>query len=339
MSSSFSTDYHDVKHSTITYTIACFLGLISAVTILGNFLTIASYFLDNSIKSNNSHIYLVNLAIADLLVGCISMPLGIAYDFNVDWLFGETFCKMRSVFDLSVLHASVFSIVLISCDRYCLVTMDMRYITKHSRKQALFKCITTWILAFGITIVMVYGCPLLAVYVNIKKRASRVHAQPTTIADSYQEERIQTVFAKVTPTELEPPTTSDSSQRTYRNMLRNNVHVVAMKPTYTISGNANDHEVLREGNQVEAEMESFPNDPRDWSTIDVSQWLSWTTHRYNMVAVDVAKFHMNGKGLSFLRKEHFVSRAPSQGVVLFQDFRRRLVTAILAYSGNKTSMP
>ena len=77
------------------------------------------------------------------------------------------------------------------------------------------------------------------------------------------------------------------------------------------------------------------SDPRLWSREDVHSWVRRTSLDHNMTAVDdviADRFPMNGKALCLMatKPEMFLRRVPCGGLVLFNDFRSRLLNALAA---------
>ncbi|XP_067660514.1 histamine H3 receptor-like [Haliotis asinina] len=124
----------------------CVLILLGVV---GNLLVIISYFKDKQLQTVHN-LYILNLAIADLFIGAISM---IFYaDFTLkswNWVFGRVFCKMWCVNDYTMCLMSVLLILLLSLDRVILLRNGAEYIVKETKKVALVKIGIAWVIAFG----------------------------------------------------------------------------------------------------------------------------------------------------------------------------------------------
>ncbi|XP_043255061.1 gonadotropin-releasing hormone II receptor [Colletes gigas] len=64
------------------------------------------------------HIMLMHLAIADLLVTFLMMPLEIGWAITVSWKAGDAMCRIMAFFRVFGLYLSSFILVCISMDRY-----------------------------------------------------------------------------------------------------------------------------------------------------------------------------------------------------------------------------
>jgi hypothetical protein len=64
-----------------------------------------------------------------------------------EWYLGYILCKLWLVFDFVVGSASTLCIVVISYDRYQMVSKGLNYISKTTIRRAIKICIGTWIIA------------------------------------------------------------------------------------------------------------------------------------------------------------------------------------------------
>ncbi|XP_066302324.1 histamine H3 receptor-like [Branchiostoma lanceolatum] len=129
-----------------TIVLNTFFSCISAVTIAGNVLAIAVFAKDGKLRCTGD-VYILNLAVADLMVGAISMPFTIAENIVGYWPLSQTLCKAWLLVDFTACSESVLSMVLISFDRYLQIVKPHKHRAKTFRmKLVLIAC--TWILAF-----------------------------------------------------------------------------------------------------------------------------------------------------------------------------------------------
>uniref|UniRef100_H2MR18 G-protein coupled receptors family 1 profile domain-containing protein n=1 Tax=Oryzias latipes TaxID=8090 RepID=H2MR18_ORYLA len=118
------------------------------VIVLGNALVIWAFKVDKSLRRQCNY-YFLNLAISDFLVGAFCIPVYIPYILTGRWTLGRGLCKLWLVVDYLLCSASVFSIVLISYDRFLSVTRAVSYRARQSMThQAIIKMIAVWVLAF-----------------------------------------------------------------------------------------------------------------------------------------------------------------------------------------------
>uniref|UniRef100_A0A8C9R7Z2 Urotensin-2 receptor n=1 Tax=Scleropages formosus TaxID=113540 RepID=A0A8C9R7Z2_SCLFO len=91
--------------------VMCILG------VLGNIYTLVVTQSAAVHRSGSMYIYIVNLALADLLYLC-TIPFVVGTYLARDWPFGETGCRVLLSLDLLTMHASVFVLSAMSLERY-----------------------------------------------------------------------------------------------------------------------------------------------------------------------------------------------------------------------------
>lgn len=84
--------------------------------ISGNVFVIAAILLERNLQSVSNHLIL-SLAVADLLVACLVMPLGAVYEVSREWSLGPELCDMWTSSDVLCCTASILHLVAIALDR------------------------------------------------------------------------------------------------------------------------------------------------------------------------------------------------------------------------------
>nr|XP_054759284.1 5-hydroxytryptamine receptor 1D-like [Lytechinus pictus] len=125
-------------------TIPLLTSVISAVTTVGNLMVIVAYCRDHRIRSSAANLLILNLAFTDLTVGALLWPINIVWLIKDYWSFGEILCKLWLVTDYTMTAMSVFTMVLISWDRYCLLAMGVQYRTVQTKKRIGIIICVTW---------------------------------------------------------------------------------------------------------------------------------------------------------------------------------------------------
>ncbi|XP_043466726.1 5-hydroxytryptamine receptor 2B-like isoform X2 [Leptopilina heterotoma] len=105
---------------------AAVLGILILATVVGNVFVIAAIVLERNLQSVANYL-IVSLAVADLMVACLVMPLGAVYEINSGWSLGPELCDMWTSSDVLCCTASILHLVAIAVDRYWAVT-DLNYI-------------------------------------------------------------------------------------------------------------------------------------------------------------------------------------------------------------------
>jgi histamine receptor H1 len=75
-----------------------------------------------------SNMFIVSLAIADLLVGLLVMPISAAYIMLEHWRFGIVVCQLWIGMDYIASTASILNLLILSMDRYWSVSSPLKYL-------------------------------------------------------------------------------------------------------------------------------------------------------------------------------------------------------------------
>ncbi|XP_026679498.1 5-hydroxytryptamine receptor-like [Diaphorina citri] len=92
------------------------LGVIILSTVIGNVFVIAAILLERNLQ-NVANYLILSLAVADLLVACLVMPLGAVYEVSRQWTLGPELCDMWTSSDVLCCTASILHLVAIALDR------------------------------------------------------------------------------------------------------------------------------------------------------------------------------------------------------------------------------
>lgn len=110
-------------------------GMLSLITIIGNILVVVSFKVNRQLKTVNNY-FLLSLAVADLIIGVISMNLYTAYLVMGYWAMGTWACDLWLAIDYVASNASVMNLLVISFDRYFSVTRPLTYRAKRTTRRA-----------------------------------------------------------------------------------------------------------------------------------------------------------------------------------------------------------
>ncbi|KAM4546970.1 alpha-1A adrenergic receptor-like [Fundulus diaphanus] len=119
--------------------------------IVGNILVILSVVCNRHLRTPTNY-FIINLAMADLLLSTTVLPVSATLEVLGYWVFGRIFCDIWAAVDVLCCTASIMSLCVISIDRYVGVRYPLQYPTVVTRRRALLAMLAVWILAFVISI-------------------------------------------------------------------------------------------------------------------------------------------------------------------------------------------
>lgn len=130
-------------------------GIIVVVGLLGNLLVVIVVMANQQMRST-TNLLIINLALADLLFIVFCVPFT-AVDYMLPyWPFGDIWCKMVQYLIVVTAYASVYTLVLMSLDRFLAVVHPIASIYVRTERNASSAIIVTWVL------IVLLALPVLA---------------------------------------------------------------------------------------------------------------------------------------------------------------------------------
>ncbi|XP_070557204.1 allatostatin-A receptor-like [Ptychodera flava] len=139
------------------YIIPVIFGLTCLVGLVGNTLVIFVVLKERKMKTT-TNLFILNLSIADFLFLVLSVPFTAVSYALPSWPFGSVMCKIANYLQFVNLYASVYTLMVMSFDRYLAVVYPIRSMKIRSVRNATAVVITMW----GVVIVML--SPILTKY-------------------------------------------------------------------------------------------------------------------------------------------------------------------------------
>ena len=128
-----------------------FMCTLIAFVIIGNSLAIATYWKAVRFRVV-SRCFIVNLAITDLLVGMVVMPIWLHYILRADNHINASFYKVWVTMDITCATASICSLAVVSLDRYIIIREPLSYDQLLSKPRAGFLIFLIWFYALVIAL-------------------------------------------------------------------------------------------------------------------------------------------------------------------------------------------
>ncbi|XP_060066250.1 beta-2 adrenergic receptor-like [Ylistrum balloti] len=114
------------------------------LTICGNILVLIAVARNKRLQTV-FNIYVINLAVTDLLVAVTAMSFYTTETVLGYWPFGEFLCGIWIFVDYGMTFASVFTLIAISVDRFWSVTWSLHYRAHHNKIKAVRVIVAVWV--------------------------------------------------------------------------------------------------------------------------------------------------------------------------------------------------
>uniref|UniRef100_A0A8C3T7C7 Dopamine receptor D4 n=1 Tax=Chelydra serpentina TaxID=8475 RepID=A0A8C3T7C7_CHESE len=129
--------------------ILCVLG--------GNLLVCLSVCSERALKTTTNY-FIVSLAVADLLLALLVLPLYVYSEFQGGvWALSTGLCDALMTMDVMLCTASIFNLCAISVDRFIAISIPLNYNRQQIDLRQLILISTTWIFAFAVASPVIFG--------------------------------------------------------------------------------------------------------------------------------------------------------------------------------------
>ncbi|XP_061085734.1 D(4) dopamine receptor-like [Conger conger] len=127
------------------------------VIILGNILVCLSVLTERSLKTATNY-FIVSLAVADLLLAVLVLPLYVYSEFlGGVWTLNTYICDALMTMDVMLCTASILNLCAISVDRYIAVVVPLKYNRNQFSARQLVLISATWVLSLGVASPVIFG--------------------------------------------------------------------------------------------------------------------------------------------------------------------------------------
>lgn len=124
-------------------------SLIFVLSVLGNTLVI-TVLIRNKRMRTVTNIFLLSLAVSDLMLCLFCMPFNLIPNLLKDFIFGSAMCKTTTYFMGTSVSVSTFNLVAISLERYGAICRPLQSRVWQTKSHALKVIAATWCLSFTI---------------------------------------------------------------------------------------------------------------------------------------------------------------------------------------------
>lgn len=166
--------------------VPCIFSLFIAVGFIGNLLVI-TVVITNKQMRNTTNILILSLAIADLMFIVFCVPFTATGYVVPKWPFGDVWCKLTNYMTYVCAYASVYTLVLMSLDRYLAVVHPIRSMSIRTVLYATLMVSFTWgaILVANIPIVFQFGIFNYTYYGEDRRKCLNIAARSQPSVEKY----------------------------------------------------------------------------------------------------------------------------------------------------------
>lgn len=131
--------------------VAVTLALITFATTLSNAFVIATIYQSRKLHTP-ANFLIASLAVTDLLVSILVMPISALYTVSQTWTLGQVMCDIWLSSDITCCTASILHLCVIALDRYWAITDAVEYSKKRTPVRAAGMIATAWVIAISISL-------------------------------------------------------------------------------------------------------------------------------------------------------------------------------------------
>ncbi|KAK0179112.1 hypothetical protein PV327_007934 [Microctonus hyperodae] len=119
--------------------------IVFIIGIIGNSLVCVAIYRNRSMRTVTNY-FIVNLAIADLMVIIFCLPSTVLWDITETWFLGDKLCKIIPYLQTVSVSVSIFTLTAISIDRWYAICFPLEF--KSTTKRAKKIIFSIWIVSF-----------------------------------------------------------------------------------------------------------------------------------------------------------------------------------------------
>lgn len=144
-----------LEDNALSYAFILFYSVIFVIGLVGNIIALFAFLCIHQ-KRNSIQVYLLNVAIADLLL-IFCLPFRILYHIrNNTWMFGRILCKIVGTLFYMNMYISIVLLGLISLDRYVKINKSVKRPNMLTTTRSIHICCIVWAVALtGFSLVVV----------------------------------------------------------------------------------------------------------------------------------------------------------------------------------------
>ncbi|XGW17560.1 hypothetical protein V3C99_002283 [Haemonchus contortus] len=143
------------RGTTENYVVVFTFITIFLLSVIGNALVIVVIMQQRAMRSI-TNIYLLNLAITDLMLSVVCMPPTLFSMVMNCWIFGNTLCKVFAYLQPMVVTASAYTLAVIAFERYYAICRPLHSRIWQTRSHAYAMIMLVWVVALAANVLMLF---------------------------------------------------------------------------------------------------------------------------------------------------------------------------------------
>ena len=136
------------REEALVWTETVLFAVTNVVAILGNLLILCAVYHNHRLRTI-PNIFVIALAVSDILMSTICMPFTVASLFHGRWIFDETVCRFQAFDIFAFGTSSLGTMAAIAVSRYFCVVNREKYLSLFKKNTALTYIFIVWCLALA----------------------------------------------------------------------------------------------------------------------------------------------------------------------------------------------
>ena len=138
----------DIPTSSGNIGYAIFLAVLMLLVFSTNMFFCLAMFYSRTLLNNSSHRFILSLAISDLLIALIAIPIKIKYTIhNQEFCSSESLCQLAYLVDHLIFLSSIFILFAIGLDRYIALSHPYKYQCLMNKNRSKALIISIWVIS------------------------------------------------------------------------------------------------------------------------------------------------------------------------------------------------
>ncbi|XP_072030110.1 uncharacterized protein [Amphiura filiformis] len=133
-----------------------FLPLIILIGLIGNLIVCLAITKTPKLRKVVNY-FVLSLAVSDLLVCALVIPLAIYQEVTGQWRMARLTCRLWILCDVLLCTASIWNLCLVSIDRFLAVTQPIKYAKYRTPRNAIFLILSAWFISLVTAVILVFA--------------------------------------------------------------------------------------------------------------------------------------------------------------------------------------